>query len=56
MYTVTEENGRLNNYAVEPTVYVAEYPASYEKRRYIIQGAIAICIVATAIITSALVS
>jgi len=56
MYTVTEENGRLNNYAVEPTVYVAEYPASYEKRRYVIQGAISILIVATVIVTSVIVS
>ena len=51
MYTV-----RLNNYAVEPTVYVAEYPESSEQRRYIIQGAIATLIVAAAIITSFLVS
>ncbi|MEM9275780.1 MAG: ssl1498 family light-harvesting-like protein [Cyanobacteria bacterium P01_F01_bin.143] len=56
MYTVQEENGRLNNYAVEPTVYVAEYPESYEKRRYMIQGVIAALIVTAAIVTSFLVS
>ena len=56
MYTVQEENGRLNNYAVEPKVYVAEYPESDEQRRYIIQGAISALIVATVIVTSFLVS
>ncbi|ELS00335.1 hypothetical protein Xen7305DRAFT_00000350 [Xenococcus sp. PCC 7305] len=56
MYTVREGNGRLNNYAVEPKVYVAQYPAASEQRRYIIQGAIATLIVAAALITSFLVS
>ena len=35
MYTTTDENGILNNYAVEPKVVYAEYPAVYEQRRYL---------------------
>ena len=56
MYTVQEDNGRLNNYAVEPQVYLAEYPASDEQRRYIIQGLIATLIIATSIFTAFVVS
>jgi hypothetical protein len=40
MYTI-DEQGKLNNYAVEPTVYPAVYPDVEEQRRYFFQGAIA---------------
>jgi hypothetical protein len=40
MYT-TDNEGLLNNYAVEPQVYYAEYPSSEQQRRYAIQGAVA---------------
>lgn len=36
----TEEGGRLNNFAQEPTMYQAEEPTKSEKRNYIIFGAI----------------
>lgn len=32
--------GFLNNYAVEPQPYYAEYPAPFQQRRYLVQGAI----------------
>lgn len=41
MYTTVNENGVLNNYPTEPQVYCAEYPAIWEQRNYVIQGAIA---------------
>ena len=41
MYTTQLDNGILNNYAVEPEVTYAEYPAMYEQKRYVQQGAIA---------------
>ena len=41
MYTTVNEDGILNNYATEPQVYCAEYPAIWEQRNYVIQGAIA---------------
>jgi hypothetical protein len=44
-YTVDDE-GILNNYAIEPEEYQASYPAPYEQRRYLLQGAIAIVFVA----------
>lgn len=41
MYTTVNENGVLNNYPTEPQVYCAEYPAIWEQRNYVIQGAVA---------------
>ncbi len=52
MYTIQFDNGTLNNYAVEPQMTYAEYPAVYEQRRYLIQGAIAALFVTTLILTS----
>jgi hypothetical protein len=40
MYTVNEE-GLLNNYAVEPAVYYAEFPSPEQQSRYALQAAIA---------------
>ena len=34
----TEEGGRLNNFAAEPKVYMAEPPTKTEQRNYIILG------------------
>jgi hypothetical protein len=53
MYTTVNEDGILNNYATEPKMYYAEYPAIWEQRRYVIQGAIASLIV-TALVLVAL--
>ncbi|MEM8780766.1 MAG: ssl1498 family light-harvesting-like protein [Cyanobacteria bacterium P01_G01_bin.49] len=41
MYTTQLDNGLTNNYAIETKPYYAEYPAPYQQRRYIVQGAIA---------------
>ena len=56
MYTTQLGNGTLNNYAVEPKMTYAEYPAVYEQRRYIVQGAIAALLVTALILTSFAVS
>ncbi|GBF81907.1 photosystem II assembly protein Psb34 [Aphanothece sacrum] len=57
MYTTTQlDNGLLNNYAAEPKTYYAQYPAPYEQRRYVIQGAIATLLVTTLIVISAVIS
>ena len=56
MYTTQLDNGTLNNYAVEPKMTFAEYPAVYEQRRYIVQGALASLIVAATILISFAVS
>ncbi|AFY45117.1 ssl1498 family light-harvesting-like protein [Nostoc sp. PCC 7107] len=45
MYTTINEDGVLNNYATEPQMYYAEYPAIWEQRRYVIQGAVATVVV-----------
>lgn len=37
----TEEGGRLNNFAQEPKIYLAEPPSTNQKRNYIIGGVVA---------------
>lgn len=52
MRYTTDDRGILNNYAVEPAVYVAEYPTENEQRNYMIQGAAAILLVAFLMLTA----
>ena len=56
MYTTQLDNGTLNNYAAEPKMYFSDYPAVYEQRRYLVQGAIAALIVTATILVSFAVS
>lgn len=56
MRYTTDENGVLNNYAVEPAVYLAEYPSPEQQQHYLLQGAIAILLVAGTILTALAVS
>jgi len=44
---INEDGGRLNNYAVEPKVYMAEPPTREEKRNYVILGIGGALVVAT---------
>ena len=39
--TVQRDNGILNNYAVEPDMYFASYPAPEQQKRYALQAAFA---------------
>lgn len=55
MYTTNEE-GILNNYAVEPAVYFAESPSLEQQQQYALQGAIATLLVAFTILTAFAVS
>lgn len=55
MYTTNPE-GLLNNYAVEPPVYFAEYPSLDQQQRYAFQGAIAVLLVVFTLLTAASVS
>ncbi len=57
MFTTTQlDNGILNNYAVEPQPYYAEYPAPFQQRRYLVQGAIAALFVTSLVMVSAVIS
>lgn len=56
MYTTTDERGILNNYATEPAVYLATSPSPEQKRRYILQGALAATLVALTLLTAVAVS
>jgi hypothetical protein len=55
MYTTTSE-GILNNYAIEPAMYYAEYPTETEQNRYKLQGAVASLFVALVVLTALAVS
>ena len=46
MYTV-DETGVMNNYAVEPETYFAEYPSEEQQRRYMLQAGLATLLIAT---------
>lgn len=52
MYTTTSNEGLLNNYAVEPPIYYAEFPSEWEQQRYAFQGAIAALFVSLTILTA----
>lgn len=47
-YKVNDE-GIVNNYAIEPKMYDSEYPSPKKQRRYIFLGAAAILFVAFAV-------
>ncbi len=38
MYTTVNEDGVLNNYPNETKAVLAEYPAVWEQRKYVVQG------------------
>jgi hypothetical protein len=50
MYTTTNEEGILNNYATEPQLYYAEYPTQEQQNRYFFQGAVAVLFVTSIIL------
>lgn len=57
MFTTTQlDNGILNNYAVEPEVYIAAYPSPEQQRRYAFQGAVAALLMTGLLLVSLAVS
>ncbi len=56
MYTTTDDQGILNNYANEPKIYYATYPSAQKQRSYAIQGAIATLFVTAIILVSLAIS
>lgn len=56
MYTTVNEDGVLNNYATEPQMYYADYPAIWQQRKYVIQGVFASLIVTTLVLVGISVS
>ena len=56
MYTTYSNEGTLNNYAIEPEVYYAVEPSQAEQRTYLKQGALALLLVGSLIMTSFIVS
>ncbi|NJO40568.1 MAG: ssl1498 family light-harvesting-like protein [Cyanobacteria bacterium CRU_2_1] len=55
MYTTNEE-GILNNYAIEPPIHFAEYPSLEQQKRYVLQGTIALLLVVSTFLTALAVS
>jgi len=52
----TEEGGRLNNFAKEPDMYVAEPPSQSEQRNYIILGVLSTALIGCVIWVASAVS
>lgn len=51
MYTTNEE-GILNNYAIEPEVYFTEYPSPEQQQRYAFQAGIAALLIGLTVFTA----
>ena len=56
MYTTVNETGQLNNYATEPDMYLASYPAPEQQRRYLFQGGLATLLISALALTALAVS
>ena len=56
MYTTTDERGIMNNYATEPEMYIAVSPTSEQQRNYLLQGAMALVLVTSLVLTAVAVS
>jgi hypothetical protein len=50
MYTTTDENGILNNYAPETKFYYAEYPSKEQQIKYAFQGVVAVLFIISIVI------
>ena len=56
MYTTYSPEGTLNNYASEPEVYYAVEPSPEQQKNYLTQGAFAILLVTSLVLTSLAIS
>ncbi|NEO27726.1 MAG: ssl1498 family light-harvesting-like protein [Kamptonema sp. SIO4C4] len=56
MYTTINPDGQLNNYTNEPAMYPAEYPNQQQQQRYALQGAAAVLLVTSLLLTAFAVS
>ena len=56
MYTTINETGQLNNYATEPEMYFASYPAPGKQRRYMLQAGLATFLISALALTALVVS
>ena len=54
-YTIDDE-GLINNFATEPSIYPSEYPSPRQQRQYIVLGATAFFFVVMLLLTAVLVS
>lgn len=52
MRYTTDDKGILNNFAAEPKMYFAESPSPEQQRRYMQQGAIAVLLVFSVLLTA----
>ena len=56
MYSTTDEHGIINNFANEPEMYYAEAPSAKQKRNYLLQGSVAVLLIAGVVATALVVS
>lgn len=51
-----DDDGRINNFAVEPKTYAAEPPSSQQQKTYIVLGLVAAALVTGLIVIATVVS
>jgi hypothetical protein len=56
MYTTIDDQGRLNNYATEPKIYLAAYPSPEQQQQYARQAAMAVLLLGSLLLTAFAVS
>lgn len=56
MLSTMDEKGMLNNYASEPNLYYAVFPSPEQQRQYLKQGAFAVLLLTTLVLTALVVS
>jgi hypothetical protein len=56
MYTTIDDQGRLNNYATEPKMYLAEYPSLEKQQKYALQAGTAVLLLVSLVLTAFAVS
>ena len=54
--TTVDDEGLINNFAVEPKVYLSEYPSPRQQRRYLYWGIAATLLVASLVAISTFIS
>lgn len=56
MRYTTDQQGLMNNYAIEPKLYLAEQPSQQQQIRYVIQGVLAVALLAGLVTVATVVS
>lgn len=56
MRYTTDDQGVMNNFALEPKMYLAEQPSKQQQLRYVVQGGMALGLIASLLAVAVAVS